>query len=357
MRLFSTEQVSKYHPDKYCDQISDAILDDCLAQDKNGRVAVESMAKGKKVFLCGEITTTAKVDYESVARKVGEKLGYEIDELSVNIDKQSLEIAGGVKNGRDTGAGDQGIMFGYAVKGTDSRLPYGFDLANRIIEVIEDDVARSRVETSSPLFGDAKTQVTVDLDKKKEDSVQKVLISVCHRKSLIDVRAYVKKLLCMYGFDFIKDDMLIVNPAGRWTMGGPIADCGLTGRKIVCDQYGGYIQVGGGAFSGKDPSKVDRTAAYMANQVARDMLEKYGVDSCSVQLAYAIGMKEPMSVHVDALEGKKEIDLTDDVANNYDLTPYGMIEHLCLLDGGFERRSEGCHYRYPFMTKEGADSK
>lgn len=347
MRLFSTEQVSKFHPDKYCDQISDAILDECLRKDKGSRVAIETMAKGDMVVVCGELTTTADFSVEKIVKQVAQKLGYHANKVIVNISKQSAQIAGGVKNGRDTGAGDQGIMFGYATRETDSFLPYGFDLANKIIAALEFDAT----QPLSYLQGDAKTQVTVDLDAEGPDSIKKVLISACHKESLKDVREYVLCVLEEAGFDFIDKDLLLVNPAGRWTIGGPIADCGLTGRKIVCDQYGGYVPVGGGAFSGKDPSKVDRTAAYMANVIARDLVRENKFKECSVQLAYAIGMKEPMSVQVSTPLHEHDEMLAEYIKNRYDLTPYGMIEYLNLLNGGFEKRSEGCHYRYPFMTK------
>ncbi|MDO4563942.1 MAG: methionine adenosyltransferase domain-containing protein [Clostridia bacterium] len=253
MRLFSTEQVSKYHPDKYADQISDSILDACLFQDKNSRVACECMVKGKTVYLCGEITTSANIDYAKAARRVAAKLGYEIETVVQQISTQSPEIAGGILNG---GAGDQGMMYGYACNETESMLPFGFDLANRIIAAIEDDVATPE----SLLLGDAKCQVTVDLDKEPNvDSVEKVLVSVCHKSeaSRDEIRRLVGAIL--YGCGAIgKNTEIYVNPAGAWTLGGPAADCGLTGRKIVCDQYGGYCGVGGGAFSGKDPGKSTR---------------------------------------------------------------------------------------------------
>lgn len=351
MRLFSTEQVSKYHPDKYADQISDAILDACLEQDKNSHVACETMVKSRTVILAGEITTEASVDYEEVVRRVSKKLGYEPLDILKFLTVQSPQIEAGVKRGEDTGAGDQGIMFGYACNESESFLPYGFDLANRIIAAIEADVAKGSI-----LYGDAKCQVTVDLDAPKDPrSIKKVLVSACHMNKIFGrdvelqtIQTYIHDLLQNAQIDLGSAE-LIVNPAGRWTLGGPTADCGLTGRKIVCDQYGGYCAVGGGAFSGKDPTKVDRSAAYMARKMAADFVKNEGVDSCEVQLAYAIGQKYPMGATAKFVDGGKEY-THEIVAQDDMLTPYGMIKALNLLDINYEHLAEGCHYRLGGFT-------
>lgn len=342
MRLFSTEQVSMYHPDKYADQISDAILDACLEQDSHSRVACECMVKGNTVILCGEITTKAVVDYAEVARRVASKLGYTVDTVIQQICTQSPEIAGGVKSGAEQGAGDQGIMFGYACNDTPSFLPYGFHLANRIIALLE-----ACIRTDCVLTGDAKCQVTVDLDRPAdESSVVEILVSACHssKYSLDYVRAYITDVLrTLIDVSRIR---LTINPAGSWTVGGPAADCGLTGRKIVCDQYGGYCAVGGGAFSGKDPSKVDRSAAYMARHIAVDIIKYHtDINECSVQLAYAIGKATPMSIVVSCDKPERNEKLSDWVRNTYDLTPAGIIKFLNLLDTKYELLAEGCHYR------------
>jgi S-adenosylmethionine synthetase len=267
MRLFSTEQISKYHPDKYADQISDAILTECLSQDRNSHCGIETMVKDNTVVLGGEITTNAKVDYIDIVRRVADKLGYTVDAVINLIGKQSHEINEAVTSEKKIGAGDQGIMFGYATAETESRLPFGFDLANKIIAAIEHDI---ETNPNCPFKGDAKTQVTVDLDAEPTlASVQTILVSVCHKEmvTLDDVKAEVTKLIqSIFGENSLPE--LIINPSGTWTLGGPTADCGLTGRKIVCDQYGGYCAVGGGAFSGKDPTKVDRSASYMARHLA-----------------------------------------------------------------------------------------
>lgn len=339
MRLFSTEQVSKYHPDKYADQISDAILDACLKEDKNSRVACECMVKGTTVFIAGEITTKANLDHEAIVRivhKVSSKLGYEVEHIIGQLQQQSPEIANGIHN-EELGAGDQGIMFGYATNESESMLPYGFDVANRIIELLETKVGEW-------IKGDAKCQVTVDLDKKQDvNAIHSVLISVCHPENIpIDMlRISIAELVR----PLIGNATLIINPAGSWTIGGPVADCGLTGRKIVCDQYGGYCAVGGGAFSGKDPSKVDRSGSYMARKIACDLVSKHEIDWCEVQLAYAIGMSEPVSVNVKCSDEKLNAKLEEEVTENYDLTPAGMIEHLNLLEPQYEKLAEGCHYR------------
>lgn len=341
MRLFSTEQISKYHPDKYADQISDAILTECLSQDKDSHCGIETMVKDNTVILGGEITTNANVDYIGIVRRVAAKLGYTVDSVINLIGKQSHEINEAVTSEKKIGAGDQGIMFGYATAETESRLPFGFDLANKIIAAIEYDI---ETNPNCPFVGDAKTQVTVDLDAEPTfASVQTIVVSVCHKymANLDTVREAVTTLIQnIFGENPLPE--LIINPSGTWTLGGPTADCGLTGRKIVCDQYGGYCAVGGGAFSGKDPTKVDRSASYMARHLACKLLDIYNLSWCEVQLGYAIGIAEPVSL---VIKNDKNIPLEEYVLENYDLTPLGIIEKLNLIDRDYERLAEGCHYR------------
>lgn len=337
MRIFTTEQVSKYHPDKYADQISDAILSACLKQDSKSRVACETMCKNNTVIIAGEITTKAIVDYDAIVRKVANKLNYQVDEIINLIYTQSFEISSAV-NQEETCAGDQGIMFGYACNETDSYLPLGFDLANKIIEIIENDVENN---VNTALKGDAKTQVSVDLDTNK---VTAILVSVCHLESynLKQIKAYITNLLK----EVIPNDVnLIINPAGTWNIGGPTSDCGLTGRKIVCDQYGGYCAVGGGAFSGKDPSKVDRSATYMARKIAVDLVKKFNLKSCEVQLSYMIGRKDPMSVIIKP-DGDFKLPDVDYVLKKYDLSPDGIIKYLDLLNLDYENLASGNHIKY-----------
>lgn len=345
MRLFSTEQVSKYHPDKFADQISDAILDACLTEDPGSRVACETMVKGTTIILAGEITTEAKVNYAEVASRVAAKLGYKVGQVLTYIETQSPEIAGGVREGDDLGAGDQGMMYGYATRETESRLPFGFDLANRIIHEIEKNV---ETNPDSPFRGDAKCQVTVDLDEAATmESVKKVLVSACHKPGALKLAtAWVCNILHSLKVPLHKVE-LIINPAGEWTIGGPLADCGLTGRKIVCDQYGGYCPVGGGAFSGKDPSKVDRSGAYMARKIACDILDQFpDIKTAEVQIAYAIGHCRPMSVNIKTDHGARTNEaLAEWVQENYDLSPMGIIREMNLLFPRYEKLAEGCHFR------------
>lgn len=344
MRLFSTEQVSKYHPDKFADQVSDAILDACLAEDPLSRVACECMVKDDIIILAGEITTKAKVDYGKVASGVANKLGYRVTTIQTCIRTQSPEIAGGVGEGDDLGAGDQGMMYGYATRETESRLPFGFDLANRIIKAIEYDAEH---HPDRVFLGDAKCQVTVDLDEEPTmKSVKKILVSACHVPGKLDLIKD-RVLSTLSWLDVPEEVEVIINPAGEWTIGGPTADCGLTGRKIVCDQYGGYCPVGGGAFSGKDPTKVDRSGAYMARKIARDILERFPhIHTAEVQIAYAIGQSEPMSVCVKTdVPGPHEVGLAEWIKINYDLSPAGIIKALDLLKPQYEQLAEGCHFR------------
>ncbi len=341
MHLFSSEQVSKWHPDKVADQISDSILQWCLSKDKQSRVAIETLVKSSSVYLAGEITCSEEnIPYHDIVKDVMDGLGYSFTELIVNVNKQSVQIGAAVNQDEKIGAGDQGMMFGFATRETESRLPYGFDIANHIIEIITNDIENN---PDTILLGDTKTQVTVDLDKKNEIP-EIILISACHKEGLtIDfVRQYLLNLMDKNG---IKSKKFILNPSGLWTLGGPNTDSGLTGRKIVCDQYGGYCPVGGGAFSGKDPTKVDRTAAYMARELAIRILERFpSVNVAEVELAYGIGIAEPISISVttDGENASKEV---YDFVNSFDLTPSGMILFLDMKNIDYKKISGGCHYR------------
>ncbi|MGP1507469.1 MAG: methionine adenosyltransferase domain-containing protein [Sphaerochaeta sp.] len=339
-RLFSTEQVSKWHPDKYADQISDAILSECLRQDEGSHVAIETMVKGDAVIIAGEVNTNANVDYEGIVRKVAAKLGYNVGTVLKLVSEQSKEINRAVTARKMLCAGDQGMMFGFACRGGNN-LPYGFCLANDLIKAIENKVPEGILK------GDSKVQITTNLESKGvsyvwEKPVDTVLISACHdsKYGLEKVRSYLRDIWDSTG---IYARRVLLNPSGSWTHGGPSADCGLTGRKIVCDQYGGYIPVGGGAFSGKDPTKVDRTAAYMARFVARKVLEKFDLDWCQVQLAYAIGMAQPVSVHVRTNEGSFCDHYKEWILRNFDFSVQGMIDELDLLHQNYENIAEGCH--------------
>ena len=332
MKLFSTEAVSKFHPDKYADQISDAIVTECLRQDTDSRCGVEVMVKDTTVVLSGEITSNATIDYANIVRRVASKLNYKVEAIINMIGSQSNEIHCAVSKENSIGAGDQGMMFGYATSETESKLPKGFELANKIISRIEEYVDGQFI---SKLKGDAKTQVVTDLDT---GEIVSVTISVCHRASdMKTVELIVKDLIK----DLVPVELITVNPAGEWTIGGPTADCGLTGRKIVCDQYGGYCAVGGGALSGKDPSKVDRTATYMARKIACDLVDAFDLKECIVQLGFIIGSETPISVYVWA---DHKADFAAYIKEHYDLSVAGMIQHLGLLDQDFEKIAEGCHF-------------
>ncbi|MFA5719486.1 MAG: methionine adenosyltransferase domain-containing protein [Acholeplasmataceae bacterium] len=343
MRLFSTEQVSKYHPDKYADQISDSIVALALTKNKNARCAVETLVKNDTVVVAGEIGNVElnNDEIEYAVKTVARELNYHVSRVINLLDVQSAEISGAVENENgDIGAGDQGFMVGYATRETDSYLPYAFDLANKIIERIE----KSAI-TSGIFKGDAKTQVTVDLDT---NEIKKVLVSVAHYEEfdLEFVQNCVKRLLG----ELVDPELLIVNPAGRWTVDGAVADCGLTGRKIVCDQYGGYTAVGGGAFSGKDLSKVDRSGAYVARNIAIDVLKKYGVvNNVEIQLAYAIGLSKPMSVNVKTDVPELDNEILNYIEANYDLRPRSMIRKLGLKPGDYPKLASGCHYKNGYV--------
>jgi len=346
MRLASAEQVSKYHPDKYADQISDAILDAYLQKDKKARVAVETMVKDNTVVLGGEIRSNASVDVTETVHRVAKKLGYQVDKIINLLGKQSNQISNAVDQDEDTKAGDQGVMIGYACNETEAMLPEAFDLANKIIEAIHQDLKTP----GTILKGDAKTQVTVDLDETEpERRVKTILISACHVPGITTktLEQYLRILLASHKIKVYKETRFIVNPAGEWTVGGPTADCGLTGRKIVCDQYGGFVMVGGGAFSGKDPSKVDRSAAYAARRLATDILKKHQVDSVIVQLAYAIGIAEPVSIMVSTGDDTRDAAITAEI-DPHEFTPKRIIERLDLLNRRYETIAEGCHYRESF---------
>lgn len=334
MKLFSTEQISKYHPDKYADQISDAIVTECLRQDKNSRVAVETMVKNDIVVIAGEITTEAKVNYEEVVRKVANKLNYKVSGVINLISKQSPQINKAVTKDKELGAGDNGLMFGYATNETDTYLPYAFDYANKVIKALEKEVKYG------VLNGDAKTQVTVDLET---NEIKTVVINAAHHEQYDPnkIQGHIEAILKENNL-YIEGVKYLVNTGGIWTLGGPAADTGLTGRKIVADQYGGFTPVGGGAFSGKDPSKVDRTASYFARKIAVDLVKKFDLKDCEIQIGFAIGQTKPISLNIKADTDK---DLKKYVEENYDLTVSGMIKHLDLLNKDFEKIAEGCHYR------------
>ncbi len=338
--LFTSESVTEGHPDKVCDQISDAVLDSLLAQDPYSRCACEVTAQPGKISVMGEITTRAEVDYEAIVRKTLKEVGYdhyaEHAEVSVAIHNQSPDINGAVtKDNDELGAGDQGIMFGYANNETEQLMPASFAVANELAF----ELANMRKSGKYPwIKSDGKTQVTLRYDHRVPIGVECVVVSTQHSEN-VD-REYIEKILTQdliipvlnrFKLDY-KDCKFLINPSGRFVLGGPDADTGLTGRKIVVDTYGGAGHHGGGAFSGKDPSKVDRSAAYQARQIAKTIVASGAATKCEVELAYAIGVPQPVSVFVETFSsGKVPGDvLCKWVRENWDLRPSKIIEKLGL---------------------------
>ncbi|HWU65588.1 MAG TPA: methionine adenosyltransferase [Methylophilus sp.] len=346
--LFTSESVSEGHPDKLADQVSDSILDAILAQDPTARVAAETLANTGLVVLAGEITTTANVDYINVARDAIKRIGYDNTDYGIDYkgcavlvayDKQSPDIAQGVDNANDDpldqGAGDQGLMFGYAVNETPQLMPLPIWLSHRVMERQSQLRKDGRLPWLRP---DAKSQVTIQYVDGKPYKIDTVLVSTQHapEMSLEAIReAVIEEIIKpTLPADLIKGEIkYLVNPTGRFVIGGPQGDCGLTGRKIIVDTYGGAAPHGGGAFSGKDPSKVDRSAAYAGRYVAKNIVAAGLADKCLVQVSYAIGVAQPTSIMVETYGTGKVSDerLTQLVREHFDLRPKGIVKMLDLL--------------------------
>ncbi len=372
--LFTSESVSEGHPDKLADQVSDSILDAILEQDPTARVAAETLANTGLIVLAGEITTTANVDYIKVARDAVKRIGYDNTEYGIDYkgcavlvayDKQSPDIAQGVDNADDDpldqGAGDQGLMFGYAVNETPQLMPLPIWLSHRLME----RQAQLRKDGRLPwLRPDAKAQVTVKYVDGKPYALDTVLISTQHAPEMTleaireaTIEEIIKPVLPK---ELIKGDIkYLVNPTGRFVIGGPQGDCGLTGRKIIVDTYGGAAPHGGGAFSGKDPSKVDRSAAYAGRYVAKNIVAAGLADKCMVQVSYAIGVARPTSVMVQTYGTGKISDekLTQLVNEHFDLRPKGIVKMLDLLRPIYTKTAAYGHFGRdePEFTWEAAD--
>ncbi|MGE3173256.1 MAG: methionine adenosyltransferase [Planctomycetota bacterium] len=369
LRLFTSESVSEGHPDKVCDQISDAVLDAILAQDPESRVACETMTSRGFVVLAGEITTRAQIDYQEVVRKTIEHIGY--DDPAVGFDhnscavltsmqRQSPDIALGVdattSQSKEQGAGDQGMMFGYACRETDVLMPFPIHFSHRILEALA--VARKQKRFGF-LRPDAKSQLTVEYDENlRPKHIHTVVISHQHRPEVSSDELH--QALKTVALEVLPKEMVdartrwFLNPTGRFVEGGPKADAGLTGRKIIVDTYGGMGRHGGGAFSGKDPSKVDRSAAYAARWVAKNVVAAGLADRCEVQVAYAIGIAEPVSIRCDTFgTGKVAEDrLTSLIRQVFDLRPAAIIRDLELKRPGLAKTAAYGHFGRPEFTWE-----
>ena len=342
--VISCEQVSAGHPDKICDQIADALVADCLKNDPKSRVAMEVLIKDNHIVIAGEMTSKHTPDYKAlvdqVFAKIGKhRLGYDADQfdLEILVSRQSPDIAQGVDVG---GAGDQGMMFGYATNETVELLPIPFVLATKLLLHLAE-------QTSTMLKADAKAQVSFDYE------TGRIKTFLCSTQTdpgapLSNVKKLVTglmhKVALEYGLN--TDFEILINPTGKFEIGGPFADSGVTGRKLACDTYGGVGHIGGGAMSGKDPTKVDRSGAYAARKVARDIVAAGYADKCEVQIAYAIGVADPVSIHVDCFGTEKQnISFIEQyVAENYDLTPNGIINGLGLLNVDYNLVSSLGHF-------------
>ena len=369
--LFTSESVSEGHPDKMCDQISDAILDAVLQDDLNGRVACETLTKTGLVMVAGEITTSTYVDVEGVVRKTVTDIGYDNSDVGFDgntcavineLGEQSSDIAQGVDRSRpeDQGAGDQGLMFGYASNETDALMPAPIVYAHRLMEQqakVRKAAAKQAGETGeqSLLRPDAKSQVTFRYEDGRPTGVHAVVLSTQHTDldelglTLADLREAVMETIIkpvLPGKWLNSETRYHINPTGRFVTGGPMGDCGLTGRKIIVDTYGGMARHGGGAFSGKDPSKVDRSAAYAARYVAKNVVAAGLADRCEIQVSYAIGVAEPTSVSVETFGTNRIPDerISTLVTKHFDLTPYGIMQMLDLLRPIYRKTAAYGHF-------------
>jgi len=344
--IFTSESVSEGHPDKIADQVSDAVLDELLRQDPKSRVAVETLVKTGMVVLAGEVTTTAWVDTEELVRRVVHEIGYDNPDIGFDwqscavltaIGKQSPDIAMGVDESGDheQGAGDQGLMFGYATNETDVLMPAPITYAHRLVQR-QAEVRKHKVLPW--LRPDAKSQVTMRYENSKPVAIDAVVLSTQHSPEISqkDIREAVMEEIIYHVLPkewLHKDTNYFINPTGQFVIGGPVGDCGLTGRKIIVDTYGGMARHGGGAFSGKDPSKVDRSAAYMARYVAKNIVAAGLADRCEIQVSYAIGIAEPTSISIETFGTGKipEDRLSKLVREHFDMRPKGLITMLDLL--------------------------
>ena len=351
---FTSESVTEGHPDKICDNISDTILDECLKQDRESRVAVETFVSNNNVTIAGQITTKANINIEQIVREKLKEIGYDnaktdIDyrtcKINIDITKQSPDIALGVDVG---GAGDQGIMFGYACDETPNYMPYAIYMAHKLSKRLTYVRKQGIIPYLRP---DGKTQVTVEYEDEKPKRIETILISSQHLESAnLDqlkkdiIENVIKKEVPENMMD--ENTKIYVNPTGRFVIGGPLGDTGLTGRKIIVDTYGGYARHGGGCFSGKDASKVDRSAAYMLRFIAKNIVANGIAKKCEIQVSYAIGMKEPLSIYVNTFGTgtKTDEEIVELIKQKFDLTPDGIINYLNLKEPIYEETTNYGHF-------------
>ena len=371
--LFTSESVSMGHPDKLADQISDGVLDALFEQDPYSRVACETMVTTGMAIIAGEITTKAQIDYPEVVRGVIRDVGYTDDEMGIcadtcavltSIDRQSPDIAQGVDensdSGKEIGAGDQGLMFGFACRDTEEELmPLPIALSHKILDRLNDARFGNEVSWLRP---DSKSQVTVEYDGLTPVRIDTVVVSTQHSPEVSneDIQQFIVNDIInpLLPGNMVQGDITYhVNPTGRFVTGGPHGDCGLTGRKIIVDTYGGWGRHGGGAFSGKDPTKVDRSAAYMSRHVAKNIVAAGLAERCEVQLAYAIGVTDPVSVHVDT-QGTGQVDdarICDVVREFFPLSPGGIIDYLDLRKPIYRKTAAGGHFGRSEFSWENTD--
>ncbi len=349
--LFTSEAVSIGHPDHVCDRISDSVLDSCLREDKNARVACETMAKDDFIVLSGEISTTANINVEQIVKDTIKKIGYTYTPRVLNLlSKQSPDIAQGVDVG---GAGDQGIMFGYANTETPEYMPLAITMAHDLVKLATQLRQEGKFRFAGP---DMKSQVTLEYVEGETTKVDTMLMSIQHTEDYNETEfknfiqeEIMKKIAQKYNLN--TDFKILINPTGKFVIGGPEGDAGLTGRKIIVDTYGGYAPHGGGAFSGKDPTKVDRSAAYMARYLAKNIVASGIAKECLIQLSYAIGVAQPISIYVDC-KGTNQVEedkIIKAIYEHFDLSPKGIIDKLQLRNPIYSETCNGGHFGRKYL--------